>query len=364
MTNATKIIVFGGAGFIGTNLCLSALARGHEVVIFDNLSRRGTALNLRLIQQAGGERVIFMQGDIRHQADLDALFSAHSDAAQLFHLAGQVAVTTSIQDPRADFEINLLGTLNILEAMRGHSIQAPLLYASTNKVYGEMEAVGVVERDTRYEYRDHPQGIGEDYPLNFHSPYGCSKGAADQYVLDYARIYGLKTVVLRQSCIYGYYQFGIEDQGWVAWFTIASLFEMPITIFGDGKQVRDILFIDDLVDAYWLALEHITTTNGQAYNVGGASYRLSLRELLSHLESVLGRPINVTHGSPRQGDQKVFISDIRKAERDFGWRPAVDAATGVQRLADWVMANQSLFVEAGIVSAEQQTQTQQQEEDA
>lgn len=347
--NLSKIIVLGGAGFIGTNLCLSALAKGMEVVVFDNLSRRGTDLNLRLLQTQAPDRLIYLHGDIRSQADIGRLFEQHSDADMIFHLAGQVAVTTSIKNPREDFEINLLGTLNLLEAMRERRIHAPLLYASTNKVYGQMDGLEIIEKETRYEYKDYLHGIPETFPLDFHSPYGCSKGGADQYVLDYARVYGIQAVVFRQSCIYGYYQFGIEDQGWVAWFTIASLFDMPITIYGDGKQVRDILFIDDLISAYWMAMQNIRTTNGKAYNIGGSAFRLSLRELLAYLEDFLHKKIPVQYSQPRQGDQKVFVCDTRKAEREIGWQPRIDAETGVRRLSEWIMANQNLFVEAGLI---------------
>ena len=350
-TSPSKIIVLGGAGFIGTNLCLSALEKGIQVVIFDNLSRKGTDINLRLIQARDAARVNFVRGDIRNAEEVHALFADHGDADMIFHMAGQVAVTTSIKDPRDDFEINLLGTLNILEGMRLNNIQAPLLYASTNKVYGKMSHVEVVEQETCYTYRDYPNGVTEDFPLDFHSPYGCSKGGADQYVIDYARIYGLRTVVFRQSCIYGYYQFGIEDQGWVAWFTIASLYNLPITIYGNGKQVRDILFIDDLIRAYWMALENIETTNGRAYNIGGAQFRLSLIELLTYLEDLLGRKIPVSYDEVRKGDQKVFVADITKAGREFGWSPQVDTQTGVKILAGWVTENRSMFVDAGLLRA-------------
>lgn len=334
-----KIIILGGAGFIGTNLGRSALGRGLEVVVFDNLSRKGTDINLRLLRECGP--VTFIQGDIRRREDVEALFRAHGDADAVFHLAGQVAVTTSIQDPRDDFDINLYGTLNVLEAMRQYQIQAPLLYASTNKVYGKMAQVEIIETQNAYAYRDYPHGINEDFPLDFYSPYGCSKGGADQYVLDYARIYGLNTVVMRQSCIYGYYQFGIEDQGWVAWFTIASLFDMPITLYGTGKQVRDVLFVDDLIAAYWLAVEQIDLTNGQAFNVGGGEFRLSLLALLAHLETAFNKKIKVGYGEPRQGDQKVFISDTRKAAQTFGWQPQISVEQGVGRLAEWAVANQA-----------------------
>jgi CDP-paratose 2-epimerase len=343
------VLVFGGAGFIGTNLCLSALARGYQVILFDNLSRRGTDLNWRLLKAQGGDKIQLVRRDLRDAEAVRHFLAEHHEAEAIFHLAGQVAVTTSIKNPREDFEINLLGTLNILEGMRLENIQAPLLYASTNKVYGKLAELRIREEETRYQFADHPTGISEQHPLDFHSPYGCSKGGADQYVLDYARVYGLKTLVFRQSCIYGYYQFGIEDQGWVAWFTIASLFDMPITIFGDGKQVRDILFIDDLINAYWLALSKLETTAGKAYNIGGGAYQLSLRELLTLLREKLAKPIPTHSAEPRQGDQKVFVCDTRQAAQDFGWQPQISAEEGIHLLIEWVVANRALFVEAGLI---------------
>lgn len=344
-----KIIILGGAGFIGTNLCLSALRKDIQVVIFDNLSRKGTELNLDFIKRNGRERLHVIKGDIRSIDDLQQLFEKHSDADAIFHLAGQVAVTTSVQDPREDLETNLVGTFNVLEMIRENHIQSPLLYASTNKVYGSLDGVEIIEKSNRYEYRDYPEGISEKISLDFHSPYGCSKGAADQYVIDYSRIFGLKTVVFRQSCIYGYHQFGIEDQGWVAWFTIASLFDMPITIYGDGKQVRDVLFIDDLIEAYWMAVESIDITNGAAYNIGGCQYRMSLLELLQYLETFLNKKITPRFSDPRPGDQPIFISDIRKAKQSFGWYPRIDVKQGVRLLTDWVTANKDLFIRSGVV---------------
>lgn len=344
-----KVIAIGGAGFIGTNLCLSALKRGLQVVVFDNLSRKGSDLNLDCLRKNGQERLEVIEGDVRSIDDVQRLFERHRDAAAVFHLAGQVAVTTSIQKPREDFEINLVGTLNVLETIRKNSVRAPLLYASTNKVYGGMAGTEIVERNGRYQYRDHPRGISEDFPLDFHSPYGCSKGAADQYVLDYSRIFGLKTVVFRQSCIYGYHQFGMEDQGWVAWFIIASLFGMPITVYGNGKQVRDVLFVDDLVEAYWAAIDNIHVTNGEAYNIGGSEYQVSLLQLLQQLEALLGKRLAVKYSDPRPGDQLVFISDVHKARQHFGWAPRTPVSRGVTLLADWVMVNKQLFVKAGII---------------
>jgi len=251
-----KVIITGAAGFIGGHAATHFLGRGDTVIGVDNLSRRGNSENLQWLRKQAGD-FQFIAGDIRSQTDMDRLFAQHKDAGAVLHLAGQVAVTTSVVNPRMDFEANALGTLNILEAVRQHCPQAAFLYASTNKVYGGMEQIVIVEKDGRYAYRDLPQGMPEITPLDFHSPYGCSKGAGDQYVRDYARIYGLKTVVFRQSCIYGTRQFGIEDQGWVAWFTIASVLGKAITLYGDGKQVRDVLWVGDLISLYERAIERI-----------------------------------------------------------------------------------------------------------
>ncbi|GFP28512.1 NAD-dependent epimerase/dehydratase family protein, partial [Candidatus Hakubella thermalkaliphila] len=236
------------------------------------------------------------------------------------------------------------------EAMRETNSQAILLYASTNKVYGDLKSVGIQEVDSRYVLKDLPEGISENQPLDFYSPYGCSKGAADQYVRDYARIYGLKTVVFRQSCIYGQRQFGMEDQGWVAWFAIAAVFGKPITICGDGKQVRDVLFIDDLLEAFDRVVEHNETVQGQVYNIGGGPQNsISLLELLGLLEDLLGRRIRHSFSDWRPGDQLVFISNNGKARRDFGWEPKVSVQDGVERLLRWVERNKELFEEVGVI---------------
>jgi CDP-paratose 2-epimerase len=262
----------------------------------------------------------------------------------VLHLAGQVAVTTSVSDPRLDFEGNALGTFNVLEAARLASIQAPIIFSSTNKVYGGMEEAGVVERNDRYAYADLDTGVNEQQPLDFHSPYGCSKGAADQYVRDYARIYGLETVVFRQSCIYGYRQFGVEDQGWVAWFIIAALLGRPITVYGDGKQVRDVLFIDDLLDAFDAAAANIQTCKGQVFNIGGGPANvMSLRELLDYLGERQQRPVPYEHADWRPGDQRVFVSDISKAREQLEWAPGICVKQGLDRLYDWVSSNKELF---------------------
>ncbi len=331
-------LLTGGAGFIGANYAARLLARGERVTIYDNFSRQGADINVQWLQeqaQPGALRVV--RGDVRDAALLTAVTR---DADVVVHLAAQVAVTTSVRDPRLDFEVNALGTFNVLEAARLAPTPPIVLYASTNKVYGAMEEVPVVEEATRYRYASLPHGVPETQPLDFHSPYGCSKGAGDQYVRDYARIYGLRTVVLRQSCIYGPRQWGIEDQGWVAWFVIAALTGRPITIYGDGKQVRDVLFIDDLLDAYDAAVARIDVAAGQVYNIGGGpQHALSIwAEFGPLLERMLGRAIPVRYGPWRPGDQRVFISDIRKAQRELGWRPRVNVTEGVQRLIAWVRA--------------------------
>lgn len=337
-----KHLVIGGAGFIGSNVVSHYLRRGDDVVIYDNFMRRGTEANLAWLKRQGKPTVI--RGDIRDNESLARAFAEHSDVDTVFLLAAQVAVTTSVADPREDFEINAVGSFNVLEAVRRYTPGAVLLYSSTNKVYGGMEDTVIVERDGRYQYRDLVGGISEAQPLDFHSPYGCSKGSADQYVRDYARIYGLRSVVLRQSCIYGYRQFGVEDQGWVAWFTIAATLGRPITIYGDGKQVRDLLFVGDLVDAYQRAIERVDVAQGKVYNIGGGpSNQASLLEVLAHLERVIGKPIPLSYDDWRPGDQRACVMDISKAKRELGWEPKVGVPEGVERLARWVSENRRLF---------------------
>lgn len=339
-----KVLVTGAAGFIGCHAVRAFLSDGAVVVGLDNLSRRGAAENLRWLgqQRAPGE-LRFCHADVRSQSDMERVFAAHGDAQAVLHLAGQVAVTTSVADPRADFEANALGTLNVLEAVRRFCPRAAVLYASTNKVYGGMEQIAVEQRGNRYAYRDLAAGMPETAPLDFHSPYGCSKGAGDQYVRDYARIYGLQTVVLRQSCVYGTRQFGIEDQGWVAWFCIASILGKPITLYGDGKQVRDVLWVDDLVDLYRRVIERIDVARGQVYNAGGGPQNaLSLCELLDLL-SRHGRPVRPRSAPWRPGDQKVFIADVSKARADLGWAPRTAPSQGVARLLDWTETSRALL---------------------
>jgi CDP-paratose 2-epimerase len=336
-------IVTGGAGFIGSNTVHRLLREGHRVVVIDNLSRPGSRRNLDWLQQAGGDLTFVLQ-DIRDFDGLRRAVRPHAAEAVL-HFAAQVAVTTSVTDPRQDFEINALGTFNLLEALRAESLNPIVLFTSTNKVYGALAHLKVEETETRYRYADVPEGVGEATPLDFYSPYGCSKGTADQYVHDYGRIYGLRTVVFRNSCIYGTRQFGIEDQGWLAWFVIAALLGKPISIYGDGKQVRDVLSIDDLVEVMLRAVARPEVSAGQVYNIGGGPSRtVSVwKEFGPMLESLLGKAIPVGHHDWRPGDQKIYVSDIRKASRDFGWEPKVDVDEGVRRLFDWVKENRGLF---------------------
>jgi CDP-paratose 2-epimerase len=340
-----RILVTGGAGFVGSNLVDGLLRDGHRVAVFDALSRRGTEHNLSWLRaQHRDGRLRFVHGDVR---DFPALQAAASEAEVIYHLAGQVAVTTSVEDPRTDYEVNAIGTFNVLEAARLSGRNPAVVFTSTNKVYGGMEDVAVVERATRYEYRDLPYGIPESQPLDFHSPYGCSKGAADQYVRDYARIYHLPTVVFRMSCIYGPRQFGNEDQGWLAHFMIAALSGKPITVYGDGKQVRDVLFVDDLVRAFRLAVEKIDVAAGEVFNIGGGpSNTLSVwQEFRESLADLRGVKTRVRRREWRPGDQPCYVSDIRKAQRLLGWQPQVDKETGIRRLWQWVSAHQNLFAD-------------------
>jgi CDP-paratose 2-epimerase len=336
-------LITGGAGFIGSNYVQRLLERGNQITIYDNLSRPGAALNLKWLSQGHSDGAFeLIVGDVR---DVALLTATARSADVIVHLAGQVAVTTSVTHPREDFECNALGTFNVLEAARLSGRNPNILYASTNKVYGGMEEVRVLEKDTRYEYADYPLGMPESINLDFHSPYGCSKGAGDQYVRDYYRIYSLPTVVFRQSCIYGPRQFGIEDQGWLAWFIIAAITQRPITIYGNGKQVRDVLHVDDLLDIYDLAVAKIETTAGQVYNIGGgAQNTISVwKEFSPKLERLLGRQIPVSWSDWRPGDQPVYISDIRKAEKQLGWKPKINVDEGLQRLYQWVFENRHLF---------------------
>lgn len=336
------VLVTGGAVFIGSNVSLAFLRDGHRVTIFDNLSRPGSERNLDWLQsQAEPEAVHFVHGDVR-DANLVRRVVGGRDVHLVFHFAAQTAVTTSVVAPREDLEINVLGTHNVLEAVRLSNARVPpvLFYTSTNKVYGSLPHRAATEAATRYHFAD-PEidacGISECEPLDFHSPYGCSKGAADQYVHDYARIYQLRTVVSRMSCIYGPRQFGNEDQGWVAHFMLAVASGQPLTIYGNGKQVRDLLFVDDLVRAFKLASLHIERTAGNVYNIGGGpSNALSIwADLRPRLEQLAGRPVQVLTDKWRPGDQPVYVSDTRKANSDFGWQPLVSVDEGLRQLWGW-----------------------------
>ena len=314
---------------------------GAKVIGIDDLSRRGAAENLGFLEQFGS-RLSFHRGDIRDESFVNDVIGHHCDSDAIVHLAGQTAVTSSVLDPRRDFDVNAGGSFNVLEAVRVHAPSMAFLYASTNKVYGAIDHEPVNRTGERYSYRTRAMGIDETCPLDFHSPYGCSKGAADQYVRDYARIYGMKTVVFRQSCIYGPRQYGFEEQGWVAWFTIASLLGAPITIYGDGYQTRDLLWVDDLCDLYLSAIARADRIAGEVYNVGGGpDSARSVRNVLSQLERATGRSIAPRTGDWRPGDQRLFVADIRKVQRDFGWAPSTDPQVGIQLLIDWVTENLS-----------------------
>jgi CDP-paratose 2-epimerase len=329
-----RVLVTGGAGFVGTNVAFRLLGDGHDVVVLDDLSRTGVRRNLARLRAAHPE-LTFLQADVR---DHEAVAAAMAGCAHVFHFAAQTAVTTSVLDPREDFGVNLEGTLNVLEVAR-------CLFTSTNKVYGDLADVGVTEVGGRYEPERtaHRHGIGEDRPLDFCSPYGCSKGGADQYVLDYAKSYGLRTVVFRMSCIYGQHQQGNEDQGWVAHFLRSALAGEPITLYGDGRQVRDVLHVDDLVAAMLRAAADVDRLAGRAFNIGGGpGNTTSLLELVERIDALHGRTTKVGFAGWRVGDQRWYVSDTRAFQRAAGWLPTVDVATGVARLYEWLAADERL----------------------
>jgi CDP-paratose 2-epimerase len=336
------VLVTGGSGFIGTNLAHSLAADGRRVKLFDNLSRAGVEKNLQWLRATHGDRITIEVADVR---DPFAVRRAMAGAEMVFHFAAQVAVTTSLDDPAHDFEVNARGTLNVLEAVRAQDEPPPLAFTSTNKVYGGMEDVTLRLRGLRYEPCDAElcrRGFSEARRLDFHSPYGSSKGAADQYVLDYARSYGLKTVVFRMSCIYGPHQFGTEDQGWVAHFLIRALEDRPITLYGDGMQVRDILYVEDLVRAFRLAERHIGEISGQAFNMGGGpANTISLLELLDLIGELHGQRPEVSFEPWRTGDQRYYVSDARKFGAATGWRPRVNVRQGVSNLYNWLMDSEA-----------------------
>ena len=328
-----RTLVTGGIGFIGTNLAHRLVSDGHDVVVFDNLSRAGVHRNLEWLKATHGKRLQFVQGDVR---DFDAVKRALQNVDAVFHLAAQVAVTTSVSNPREDFSVNAQGTLNVLEAARLQQPMPVLLYTSTNKVYGGLEHLRVVEHSSRYEFENLPHGVSEACPLDFHSPYGCSKGAADQYVRDYHRIYGLPSIVFRMSCIYGPHQFGTEDQGWVAHFCLTGIRAGHLTIYGDGKQVRDLLYVDNLVELMLRACKSINRTAGQVFNVGGGpsntiSVWTEFREVLRPLIDTLP---SMNFEEFRPGDQKIYVSDIRKVQSQLAWTPNVNIQEGLRMMID------------------------------
>ncbi|RWB79049.1 MAG: NAD-dependent epimerase/dehydratase family protein [Mesorhizobium sp.] len=330
------VAVIGGSGFIGSNLADSLLSDGEIVLVVDNLSRPGVEQNLDWLAQKHGERLIAEIVDIR---DLSALATALAPAKAIFHLAAQTAVTTSLTDPAEDFDINLKGTFNVLEAARGSG--TPVVFASTNKVYGSLPQIAVRQADDHYEPLDEQvrtSGVAEKVGLDFCTPYGCSKGAADQYVLDYSKSYGLPTAVLRMSCIYGPRQFGTEDQGWVAHFLLSALSSQPITIYGDGRQVRDILHVSDAVAAYRGLLARIEDVKGQAFNLGGGPRNaVSLRVLLAEIADMTGSDITIRHDHERIGDQPYFVADTRKLQAAIGWQAHVPWREGICDLASWLL---------------------------
>jgi CDP-paratose 2-epimerase len=337
-----KALVTGGAGFIGSNLVNYLIDNGWEVILYDNLSRRGTDENLKWLKKRNKSKKLKVE--IKDIRDFKSLKKQVEKADAVFHLAAQVAVTQAIKNPREDFEINALGSLNVLEAAREVKHNPIVIYASTNKVYGSLDGVIYKERKHRYSYRDFPNGIREDHPLNFHSPYGNSKGAADQYTRDYYRIFDVPTVTFRQSCIYGPRQIGIVDQGWMAFLTASALSGKPITFYGNGKQVRDVLYVDDLIEAFLKAVENIDQVNGEIYNIGGGvDNALSLRDFVDILESKIGKEIPVQIAEWRAGDQKVFISDNGKVRKELNWKPKVGLKEGIDKLTTWVGDHLYLF---------------------
>ncbi|MBK3333200.1 NAD-dependent epimerase/dehydratase family protein [Persephonella atlantica] len=335
-----KYLITGGCGFLGSNLASEVLKRNEEVIVFDNLYRIGSFSNLEWLKTQGS--FSFVHGDIRNREDIEKTIKEEKPDV-IFHLAGQVAMTTSIQNPRLDFEINALGTFNLLDAVRKFSPESIVIYSSTNKVYGDLGWVNYEETETRYIAPEFPNGFPENIPLEFHSPYGCSKGAADQYMLDFYRIYGIRTVVFRHSSMYGGRQFSTYDQGWIGWFCLKAvetkkgILKEPFTIHGNGKQVRDVLYADDMIDLYFRTVENIEKVKGEVFNIGGGMENsLSLLELFNLLENMLNIRMKYKKIPPRESDQKVFVADITKAEKLIGWKPKVSKEEGIKRMLDWI----------------------------
>jgi CDP-paratose 2-epimerase len=338
-----KVLITGGCGFLGSNLAAQVLKNGDELFIFDNLYRSGSDLNLSWLKTIGNFK--FYHSDIRSFNDVEfAIRDSKPDV--IFHLSGQVAMTTSLQNPLFDFEVNVKGGINILEVVRRYSPQTIVTYSSTNKVYGDLDWINYMETDTRFIANDFELGFDENLPLNFQSPYGCSKGSIDQYMLDYSNMFGLNTIVFRHSSIFGGRQYATADQGWIGWFVKQALdlkngkLSEPFTISGSGKQVRDVLFADDLINCYFLAIKNIKNTKGQAFNIGGGFQNsLSLLELFKHLEEKLGIKMQYVNLEERKSDQKVFIANINKAYSAFSWKPMINAKLGIDKMLDWVGSN-------------------------
>jgi CDP-paratose 2-epimerase len=334
-----KLLITGGCGFVGSNLASHAIEQGFDVGVIDNLYRKGSEKNLEWLKKQGNVR--FIKEDTNNFEGLSKVIRELKPDA-VFHLAGQAAMTTSIANPRLDFETNALGSFNLLESVRQFSPDSAIIYSSTNKVYGDLEQYTYTETDTRYICNEYPRGFDETIPLEFRSPYGCSKGCADQYILDYARIFGLKTVVFRHSAMYGSRQFATYDQGWIGWFCQKAIEEKkgflkePFTISGNGKQVRDVLHAQDIVNVYFTTLENIEIAKGNFFNIGGGyDNSLSLLELFDFLRQKLGVKMEYRQIPVRESDQKVFIADITKAQKILGWKPQVNCQEGVLKMVEW-----------------------------
>ena len=346
MAMKKNALVTGGCGFIGSNVAARLIQEGWQVTVFDNLSRHGSAENLAWLATQG--HFEFAHGDIRNSSDVDCVISRAQPEA-ILHLAGQVAMSTSVQDPRRDFETNVLGSINVLESVRHGRLNSTIVYSSSNKVYGDLAGVKLREGSLRYTAPECPEGLDEAAPLDFQTPYGCSKGAADQYILDYARVFGLSTVVFRHSTVFGGRQFATFEQGWVGWFCQQALAARktpgrePFTISGDGKQVRDVLFVDDAVACYLAAIDHIQTARGQAFNIGGGiGNSCSLLELFQMLEGLLGVKLQYQRLPWRHSDQKFFVANISKARRLLHWEPRVSREQGIELMLAWAEKIESL----------------------
>lgn len=334
-----NILVTGGCGFLGSNLVAYGIQHGYNVTVFDNLSRVGASNNLAWLHSKG--YFTFIHGDTSNRNDVDLLFQKNTYDA-VFHVAGQVAMTTSIDNPYKDFQTNTVGTLNVLEAVRRYNPKAVIIYSSTNKVYGDLEQFHYHETETRYVCDEFPKGFDESVPLDFHSPYGCSKGASDQYMIDYHRIFGLRTIVFRHSSMYGGRQFATYDQGWVGWFCSKAIEKYnnptcePFTISGNGKQVRDILHADDMVELYFSTVKNANKIAGGVFNIGGGiKQSLSLLELFKVLEEMLDIKMNYRQFPPRVSDQKIFVADITRIREAIGWIPKISAKEGIKRMIAW-----------------------------